>query len=82
LWERKNLIWKEKQSMVVKAKIEAPRGQTQRHARRVSLYQERNTPVRVAADRTSRINAAIVEILSASVKFSPELAHRLHQDAE
>jgi hypothetical protein len=59
-----------------------PRGRTRCLARRASLYQERDTPVRKAADRTARINATIVEMLRASTKFSAELADCLHQDAE
>ena len=68
--------------MAAELKIQAPRGRTQRLARRASLYEARDTPVRKAADRTARINAAIVEMLRASAKFSAELADCLHQDAE
>jgi len=68
--------------MASKSKIKAPKKErTERLTGQVS-YPERGTPVRMAADRTARINAVIVEILKKTAKFPPELAHGLHQDAE
>jgi len=69
--------------MTAVSKIEAPpRGRTQRHARRTSMYQERGSPIRVAVERTERINAAIVETLRKTAKYPATLAHCLTQDSE
>jgi hypothetical protein len=68
--------------MAAKSKVEVPKGQTKRPAGRTSLYAQRGSPIRVAADRAARVNSAILEIMRKSAKFPPELAHGSHQDAE
>jgi len=67
--------------MTAKAKIEAPKGRTQRPTWRAPIYPERGIPFRVAIDR-ARINSIIVRILRKTAKFPPELAHGRHNDAE